>query len=105
MSGGIPRDKRIISPKDAAAFCAKHQVSRLSVFGSFLRTDFSPESDMDLLVEFQPGATVGLLDVAAMELELTTLIGHRVDLRTIAELSPHFRSQVLAAAETVCVHR
>src|SRR4051794_9764902 len=69
-----------------AAFAAQHAIKRLAVFGSALRTDFRPDSDIDLLVEFEPGRTPGLLSVAAMELELAKLIGREVELRTYGDL-------------------
>ena len=91
---------RIQMPGDAvAAFCRKHQVRKLALFGSVLRDDFRPDSDVDVLVEFEPGARVGYLKLAAMELELSELIGRKVDLRTPGELSRYFRDDVLASAE------
>ena len=83
-----------------ADFCHKHQVARLALFGSVLRDDFEPGSDVDVLIEFQPGCRVGLLRFAAMQNELSDLIGRQVDLNTPAGLSPYFRDQVLAEAET-----
>jgi predicted nucleotidyltransferase len=82
-----------------AAFCHRHAIRRLALFGSALGNDFGPESDVDLLVEFQPGQIPGLLKLAAMELELAELFGGReVDLRTAADLSPHFREDVQSRA-------
>lgn len=90
-------------PLDAAtlaAFCQRHQVAKLSLFGSVLKGKARPDSDIDLLVEFQPGATPTLLDLAGMEEDLSRLLGgRRVDLRTPAELSRYFRDQVLHEAE------
>lgn len=89
-------------PTSAVAdFCDRYAVRRLSLFGSVLRDDFGPESDIDVLVEFQAHATVGLLRMAAMELELSGLLGRKVDLRTPPELSRYFREKVLATAELV----
>jgi predicted nucleotidyltransferase len=88
-----------IDEKGLALFCGRNQVRRLSFFGSVLREDFGPESDVDVLVEFVPGASVGYLGMARMERELGELLGRRVDLRTPAELSRHFRSRVLAEAQ------
>jgi predicted nucleotidyltransferase len=80
--------------------CRRHRVLRLSLFGSYLHGTARPDSDIDLLVEFEPGARPSLLDLAAMELELTELAGgRRVDLRTAAELSRYFRDEVVAGAE------
>jgi predicted nucleotidyltransferase len=81
-----------------ADFCRRNHIRRLSLFGSVLRDDFGPESDVDMLVEFEPDATVTLLDMARMELELAELVGRPVDLRTPRELSRYFRDQVLASA-------
>ena len=82
-----------------ASFCRRHRIRRLSLFGSALREDFGPDSDVDLLVEFEPGARVGLFEMAAMERELGTIVGRKVDLRTPAELSRYFRDEVVASAE------
>jgi hypothetical protein len=81
------------------AFCRKHGLRKLSLFGSVLREDFRPDSDVDVLVEFRQGVRAGYLTMAAMERELTALLGRRVDLRTPAELSRYFRDDVLQAAE------
>jgi hypothetical protein len=91
---------RIDMPGEAlAAFCRKHRVRRLALFGSVLRDDFRPDSDVDVLVEFEPGARAGFLKLAAMELELGGVLGRKVDLRTPGELSRYFRDEVLANAE------
>ncbi len=82
-----------------ADFCRRHRIQRLALFGSVLRDDFRPDSDVDVLVEFEPGATAGFLRLAAMEFELTEIIGRRADLRTPAELSRYFRDEVLKEAE------
>lgn len=81
------------------AFCKRHQIKRLSLFGSALRGDFGPESDIDLLVEFEPEARPSLFDVGGMMNELSEALGRQVDLRTPADLSPYFRERVLADAE------
>jgi predicted nucleotidyltransferase len=82
------------------AFCKRHGVKRLSFFGSVLRDDFDPEkSDVDVLVEFDPGKRVGYLGLGAMEVELSKMIGMRVDLRTPSEFSRYFRDEVVATAE------
>lgn len=83
------------------AFCRKHGLQRLSLFGSVLREDFRPDSDVDVLVEFRPETRAGYLTMAAMERELSALLGRRVDLRTPNELSRYFREDVLRQAE-VC---
>lgn len=84
-----------------AAFCRQNRIRRLALFGSVLRDDFAPESDVDVLVEFQPNPGVGLIRFAAMENELTELLGRKVDLNTANCLSSHFRDSVLEEAETV----
>ena len=84
-----------------AEFCRRHQIRKLLLFGSVLRDDFRPDSDIDFLAEFHPQAVVGFLDLAAMELELSDMLGRKADLRTPAELSRYFRQDVLNAAETV----
>ena len=95
-----------IDPEVLAAFCRAHGVRKLSLFGSVLKGTARPESDVDLLVEFEPEVQATLLDLAAMEAELSRLLGgRRVDLRTAAELSRHFREQVLRTAEVQYVAR
>jgi uncharacterized protein len=82
------------------AFCERNQVSKLAVFGSVLRDDFGPHSDVDILVDFVPGQTPGFFQLAEMEQELSSLCEHRkVDLRTPQDLSRCFRDQVVASAE------
>ena len=89
-----------VSKTALAAFCQEHGVKRLAIFGSALREDFGPESDIDVLVEFEPERIPGLLGIAGMELELSELFtGRKVDLRTPEDLSPYFRQDVLATAE------
>ncbi len=80
-------------------FCKKHSIQKLSFFGSVLRDDFGPDSDVDILVEFVPGTRVGFIRLAGMEQELSALIGRKVDLRTPAELSRYFRDDVLRTAK------
>ena len=81
-----------------AEFCRQNGVHRLAIFGSALRDDFGPRSDVDVLIEFEPGRTPGL-SFFSMQEELSRLFGRSVDLHTPASLSRHFRSQVLAEAE------
>jgi len=88
-----------IGKERLAEFCKKNHIRKLAFFGSVLREDFSSDSDVDVLVEFDPGATVGLIRLAGMELELSEIIGRKVDLRTPNDLSRHFREDVLAVAE------
>lgn len=82
-----------------AVFCKKHHIRRLALFGSVLSDEFRSDSDVDVLVEFEPGAVVGLLHMAGIERELSDLLGRRIDLRTPADLSRYFRDEVLASAE------
>ncbi len=81
-----------------ARFCRKHHIRRLSFFGSVLRSDFSPASDVDVLVEFEPGHTPGLRFFTMQE-ELSQILGRRVDLNTVHFLSPYFAEEVRAEAE------
>ena len=84
------------SPAALAEFCRRNAIRKLALFGSVLTDRFSDSSDVDVLVEFQPGETVGYLRMAAMERELSSLFGGRkVDLRTPGELSRYFRDEVL----------
>ena len=89
-----------LSKTALAAFCQEHGISRLAIFGSALREDFGPESDIDVLVEFEPDRIPGMLGIADMELALSELFkGRKVDLRTPEDLSPYFRQDILATAE------
>ncbi len=88
----IPRDR-------IEAFCRKHHIRRLSLFGSILRDDFRPDSDVDVLVEFEPGARVGMIRLAGMEMELSEILGRKVDLNTSGFLSPYYRDQILTEAQ------
>jgi len=88
-----------IPKAEVADFCRRHHIRRLSLFGSVLREDFRPESDVDVLIEFEPGHTVGLLKMAGLELELSEILGRKVDLRTPAELSRYFRDEVVRTSE------
>lgn len=81
-------------------FCRRRRIRKLSLFGSVLRDDFGPQSDVDVLVEFEPGAAVGYFELADVEAELSELLGRKADIRTPAELSRYFREDVLATAET-----
>ena len=93
MASRLPIDRQAV-----AAFCRRHHVRRLAFFGSVLRDDFMPESDVDVLVEFEPGLVPGLR-FFSMELELSTILGRKVDLFTPGFLSRYFRDKVLEEAE------
>jgi predicted nucleotidyltransferase len=83
-----------------AAFCRRHYIRRLALFGSVLRDDFGPGSDIDVLVEFEPGHTPGLA-FFQMQDELSALLGRDVDLNTPQFLSHYFRDRIQAEAEVV----
>ena len=87
-----------VSQEKIADFCRRHHIRRLAFFGSVLRDDFGPESDVDVLVEFDPGHIPGL-SFFRMENELSEILGRKVDLNTPQSLSRYFRHQVLAEAE------
>jgi len=88
-----------ISRKEIEKFCKKYHIRKLSLFGSVLRDDFKSDSDLDVLVDFEPGQVVGFLRLSGMEIELSEVLGRKVDLRTPAELSRYFRDEVLSSAE------
>lgn len=89
-----------IDKRKIAEFCRSNYIRRLSFFGSVLRPDFRPDSDVDVLVEFEPDHVPGLFGVARMERELSAILGGRaVDLRTPEDLSEYFRNDVLHEAE------
>lgn len=82
-------------------FCSTHGIRRLGLFGSALRGQLRPDSDIDLLVEFEPDRTPGLLGIAQLELDLGTLLDRSVDLRTLGDLSQYFRDEIAAQARTL----
>ena len=94
---------RIAVPVDEIAnFCRRNHIRKLSLFGSVLRDDFGPASDVDVLVEFDKGDEPGLIGLAGMELELSPIFSSRiVEINTPLFLSPYFRDKVLATAELV----
>lgn len=94
----ITRDKIQVPTEQIAVFCRKHHIREFAFFGSVLREDFSAASDIDVLVEFEPGHTPGL-DFFGMEAELSALLGRKVDLHTRGSLSRYFRDRALAEAE------
>ena len=96
----MAKRKKLELPRDQIAeFCKKNRIRRLSLFGSALKDELRKDSDIDLLVEFQPGEAPGLFDLARMERELSTVLGGRkVDLRTPNELSRYFRDEILSTA-------
>lgn len=95
MSNGhieLPKEK-------IAEFCKRNHIRKLLLFGSVLHGDFRPDSDIDLLVEFDPAHIPGFFKLAQMERELSELMGKKVDLRTPQELSKYFRAEVISEAE------
>jgi len=97
MSSHLSIDRAAVSE-----FCERHHIARLALFGSVIRDDFRPESDIDVLVEFQPGIRVGLAFIR-MQDELSAVLGRTVDLHTPASLSKYFRDQILREAEPLYV--
>lgn len=92
-------DKRIKLPNGRIAeFCKRHRIRRLSLFGSVLRGDFGPDSDIDILVEFEFDTRVGLITLAGLELELGEIIGRKVDLNTPGFLSKYYRNRIINEA-------
>ena len=85
-----------------ARFCSINKINRLALFGSALRGELKPDSDIDLLVEFKKGHVPGYFDLYRMETELAQMFGGRkIDLRTPAELSKYFREEVISASEVL----
>lgn len=87
-----------IPKEEIRRFCERNKIRRLSLFGSVLRDDFTSESDVDVLVEFEPDARVGLIRLAGLELELGKILGRKVDLNTQGFLSQDYRERVLSEA-------
>ena len=94
-------NKNIVIAEDKLReFCERHYIRRLAIFGSALRDDFGPESDVDVLVDFVPGNTPGFFKLFEMEEELSGLLGgHKAEMRTLEDLSRYFRDKVVAEAE------
>jgi hypothetical protein len=88
----IPREK-------IAEFCKRNHIRKLSFFGSVLRDDFGPDSDVDVLVEFEPEHVPGYIRLAGIEIELSEIIGRKVDMNTPNCLSQYFREEVIKAAK------
>lgn len=93
------RARIAVDEEEIAAFCRRNHIRKLSLFGSVLRDDFRPDSDADVLIEFEEGRNPGFFGLAGMEIELSELLGRKVDLRTPGDLSRHFRDEVMADAE------
>lgn len=99
----MERKSHIALPKGKIAeFCKRHHIRKMSLFGSYLHDDFGPESDIDLLVEFELNHVPGLITLSGLEVELSDLIGRKVVLRTPEDLSRYFRKEIVESAEVVC---
>jgi predicted nucleotidyltransferase len=90
-----------ISQEQVTDFCRRHHIRKLAFFGSVLRDDFRPDSDVDVLLEFEPGHVPGLLTLMSMQLEFSDLIGREADFRTLRDLGAHFRDEVVSEAEVL----
>jgi len=94
------KKRNIDMPEEKIAeFCKRHHIRRLALFGSALREDFTPDSDVDVLVEFEPGTRVGMIRLAGIELELSRILSRKVDMNTPGFISKYYREEVLAEAE------
>jgi len=93
-----------VTSKEIAAFCQQNQISTLSLFGSAVTENFTDESDIDLLVEFESDAKIGFLALARIQRELTDLFQRPVDLVTRNGLKPIIREQILSQAELLYAH-
>jgi uncharacterized protein len=93
------KDVKIPEKEQLAEFAKQHHIRKLALFGSILRDDFRLDSDIDILVEFEPEHVPGFFDLMKMEEELSSLFGRTVDLRTPQDLSRYFRDEVLEKAE------
>lgn len=92
-------DKLGLDDQDLRQFCARHHIRKLSLFGSVAQGVDRPDSDVDILVEFDPDCRVGFIRLARMERELSEKIGRKVDMRTPKDLSRYFRQEVVQSAE------
>ena len=97
-------DRLGIDREALAEFCRAHGIRRLSLFGSVLHGTNRPDSDLDLLVEFEPDVHIGLISFAGLQVQLSDLLGRDVDLNTAQDLSRYFRQAVLAEAEVLYAH-
>jgi uncharacterized protein len=88
-----------LDPEFVSEFCKRNHIRKLALFGSVLTDRFRPESDVDVLVEFEPDGEPGLIGLARMQLDLEAVVGRPVDLRTPKDLSRFFREEVLRSAE------
>ena len=98
----MQRTALLVPQSEITIFCERHHIRRLALFGSVLRQDFAPESDVDVLAEFKPGHVPGLAFFAIQD-ELSALLGRQVDLNTPQCLSKYFRDEVLSLAKDLYV--
>jgi len=91
--------KIYFSHKELNEFCRRNQIVKLSFFGSVLRDDFNDESDVDVLVEFDPNARIGLITLAGMEIELGRLLSRCVEIHPKKGISPRFKEEVIQQAQ------
>lgn len=94
-------DLKDLQSDQVADICRAHGIRRLALFGSRLKGTARPDSDVDLLVEFEPDRLPGLFGISAIEIELGRTLGRKVDLRTAQDLSRHFRDDVVRSARMV----
>ena len=88
-----------ITEEQIVDFCQRNHIRKFAFYGSVLRDDFRPDSDIDVLVEFEPKQPIGLMEVVRIERRLSELMGRKIDLRTPKDLSKYFRDEVVARAE------
>jgi predicted nucleotidyltransferase len=99
----VVKDRFSLSSQEVAELCKKHHILKLALFGSVLRDDFGPESDIDVLVEFDPDHIPGFIRLAGMEIELSDMLGsgRKVDMNTPLCLSRYFRDELLKEAQAL----
>jgi hypothetical protein len=95
----MKNSKLNIPQQEIADFCRANRIRRLALFGSVLRDDFTASSDVDVLIEFDAGARVGMIRLAGLEIELSQILGRKVDLNTPGFLSKYYREHILSEAE------
>ena len=98
MTSTLTQIAPFISDEAIETFCLHNHIRKLSLFGSVLTSRFRPESDVDVLVEFESGHSPGLFDFMRMKKELSNMLGREVDLRTPGDLSRRFRERVISGA-------
>ena len=100
---GDERSYRLVQKDEIAAFCRRNHIRRMALFGSVLRDDFTPESDVDVLVEFEPDARIGYIGLAGLETELDKILGRKADLYTFGGIKSSrnwlLRKEILNSAE------